>query len=249
MDEHIKVSQSDTDHPLGYGDIDFELYGLGLVSDTWCISFFHLGPYVPVDNIQGVPISFRPRSILHRHYGGGLSSQMNLEAWCYELSFENDSVLKSYLQRGICSGFSIVDSGSEIAPYICNNYKSIMMEPCYSFIDKLINAELAQGKYVLADDPPICVHALGAVRKANGSFRPITDCRRPEGRSINNFMYDTHQPFTYNTIDFVCSFLFHQCYKCTVDISSAYRSIHVAPFRLEVSLCSVENRRCEQILT
>lgn len=42
-------------------------------------------------------------------------------------------------------------------------------------------------------------------------------------------MYETHQPFAYSTIDYVCSFLTQGCYMCTVDICSAYRSIHVNP--------------------
>lgn len=104
-----------------------------------------------------------------------------------------------------------------------------MTEPGYSAINTLVLCELAQRKYVRASSQPVCVHALEAIRKASGSFRPITDCRRPEGQSINNFMDETHQTFAYSTIDYVCSFLHHSCYMCTVDISSAYCSIYVSP--------------------
>lgn len=42
-------------------------------------------------------------------------------------------------------------------------------------------------------------------------------------------MSDTHQYFCYNSVDFVASMLVGDCYMSTVDISSAYRSVHIHP--------------------
>lgn len=81
------------------------------------------------------------------------------------------------------------------------------MDPCFSVINELICRELQEGKYVIANKVPKCVHALGVVSKTDGSFRPVTDCRRPLGASINNFMLETHHPFSYNTVDYVASMM------------------------------------------
>lgn len=209
---------------------DFDDYSLGFggVADIWSISSSCVtGPYVPVD-YSNPPLGFTSPSPL-RHTVGGLTSQMNLGSWQYELLFENDFHLRSYLYNGILSGFQIIDQNAVISSYCCPNYKSVLVEPCHSVIDNLIRRELELGRYIVADCQPYCVHSLGAVPKKGGGFRPITDCRRPLGLSINNFMDETHQPFCYNSVDFVASMLEENCFMSTVDISSAYRSVHIHP--------------------
>ena len=37
----------------------------------------------------------------------------------------------------------------------------------------------------LSDVKTVCIHALGAVSKPDGSIRPITDCSRPVNNSVN----------------------------------------------------------------
>ena len=162
-----------------------------------------------------------------RHTIGGIPSQMNVSSWDHYLHYENDLEAKMYLHDGIAHGFAIVDDWEVIPPYYCVNYPSALNGEAFPFIDDLISEEIKEGKYVEASTTPHCVHALGAVPKQDGTFRPITDCRRPEGSSINNFMSSTFQTFTYTTIDEVASHVSSGCYMATVDISAAYRSIHV----------------------
>ena len=52
-----------------------------------------------------------------------------------------------------------------------------------------------------------CVHSLGAIIKGNGKLRPITDCRRPEGYDINNFMDTTCETFTFTKLDDVAEYM------------------------------------------
>ena len=145
----------------------------------------------------------RPWSLQDRlhdsHPLGGLHSQMKLGAWCNELSLESNAPLRDYLLRGISRGFDIVDVDATVLPYNCANYKSVLVGPAHTFIDDLISKELREGKYVTSECEPHCVHALGAVSKSTGGFRPITDCKRPLGISINNHMNLTHQPFKYKS--------------------------------------------------
>ena len=53
----------------------------------------------------------------------------------------------------------------------------------------------------MVDDPPICIHYIGAVSKKDGGLRPITDCRRPLGLSINNYMNTVCDTFHYVTVN------------------------------------------------
>ena len=96
-------------------------------------------------------------------------------------------------------------------------------------MDKLIHKEMNDGKFVYPMDKPHCVHSLGAVPKNNGSYRPITDCRRPLLRSINNYMDTTFETFSYASTDQVCDLMSEGCYMATVDIAAAYRSVSINP--------------------
>ena len=158
-----------------------------------------------------------------------ISSQMNIDTWQYYLQFENNEEIRAYLDYGIINGFHIVDEGADIQSYKCVNYDSVYSGSAFHYINDLILSELAQGKYIRADFTPHCVHALGAVPKHDGNFRPITDCRRPLGNSINNYMDSTFQHFSYCTIDEVTMNVTPGCYMATVDIASAYRSVPVHP--------------------
>ena len=71
------------------------------------------------------------------------------------------------------------------------------------------------------------MHALGAVPKSTGGFRPITDAS--EGSSINYHMSSTFQHFKFSKIDDVCEILRPSCYMAVTDISSAYRSVLIRP--------------------
>ena len=162
-----------------------------------------------------------------RHFIGGLASQLNISAWEYYLQYESNMEKQTYLRNGIMHGFSIVDSSSDIPQYCCNNYKSVLSTEAFMFVNDLILQEIRQGKYLRVEDQPHCVHALGAIKKKDGTFRPITDCKRPIGSSINNFMDITAQPFSYITVDYVADAMFSDCFMSTVDISAAYRSVSI----------------------
>ena len=166
---------------------------------------------------------------LHKNEIGGLPSQMNLLCWEYYLNHELDDTTYNYLLNGIKYGFAIVDSDVEIEPYRCTNYKSVLSGEAHDYVNDLILKEISQGKYIRANTAPCCVHALGAVTKSDGSYRPITDCKRPLGLSINNYMDETFHQFTYCTVDQVADNMSQDCFMATVDISAVYRSVPILP--------------------
>lgn len=162
-------------------------------------------------------------------YVGGLRSQLKPRFWYFELSKELDQDLVEYLWSGVYHGFRIVDTDADISGYLCSNYSSVLENESAEFINSLIMQELLHEKFVLADHKPLCVHALGAVRKKSGGYRPITDCKRPLFESINNYMEDTFSTFKYKSSDDVCNLMFPYSYMATVDIASAYRTVSIHP--------------------
>ena len=131
-----------------------------------------------------------------------------------------------YLWKGLVNGFEIVDQECP-ASYWCDNYNSITGDEFRDEMNTLLLEELADQKVSRAASPPRCVHSLGAVKKSNGRLRPITDCSRPDGDSINNFMVTTFRSFSYNSVEDAVGMLCPEDSMAVVDISSAYRSVNV----------------------
>lgn len=191
------------------------------------------GDYVPTEFVPN--LHHFPEFMYNDHFIGGYPSQMNAKAWMYELQFENDCWLKSYLLNGINHGFDIVDGKEDIVGYDRYNNKSVYSGPAWEFINELIEEEVRDHKYIVSDVRPRCIHSLGAVPKAGSqSFRPITDCSQPYVYSINNFMNRTAGKFSFVTVDYVQSLFFRDCFAATIDIASAYRSISVNPSHWEL---------------
>lgn len=163
------------------------------------------------------------------HEVNKLGSQLNVPGWSHELSQENDINLRNYLEYGVTHGFLIVDEAGDVCPYERSNYSSALQGDAFQAIDKIVHDELSKGKYRISKDKPFCVHSVGAVPKKGGKWRPITDCKRPEGASINSHMESTYHPFCFTSVDNVIEMIQPDDYMASVDIQNAYRSIMVHP--------------------
>ena len=139
---------------------------------------------------------------------------------------------KQFLWRGLVCGFDIVDADCPSA-YYCENYDSIIDEKFYTEMSELLLTELEHNKVSKVDYTPQCVHSLGAVLKSNGKLRPITDCSRPDGISINNFMDTTFKAFSYKSVEDAVDILNVNDFMAVVDISAAYRSVNVNPAHVQ----------------
>ena len=109
---------------------------------TGCESVYRMSPIIP----RHPPLDVRT---LPRHTIGGIPSQMIISTWDYYLSFEDDLSKSAHLRDGILHGFPIVDE-VDIPPCFCENYSSVMQGEAFTFVDKLIDSEVQDGKYVLA---------------------------------------------------------------------------------------------------
>lgn len=188
--------------------------------------FDRYNKYAPIIFHHGVGW-YKDRSYVHQI--GGINTSWNIPAWEFELGMENDIPLRMYIDHSIRHGVLIVDQCADIPTYLCQNYLSATSEPAFSFLDELIHQELTKNRLILSDSQPHCVHALGAVPKKGGGWRPITDCRRPLGLSINNYMVSTFKEFSFRTVDDVCALVTTGCYMATVDIEAAYRTVTISP--------------------
>ena len=181
--------------------------------------------YVPLWSVNNVS-----------HFVSGVRSQFSLCGWREMLSGGANSVYGKevwdpdahFILDGICHGFKMVDPGADIDSYFCKNYESATVS-ARSAIDKIIDKELSNGKLSVVSSQPHCIHSLGAVPKASGGYRPITDASKPECRSINNHMKETFTTFSYKSVDLVSENLRHLEYMAVTDLTSAYRSAMIRP--------------------
>ena len=125
----------------------------------------------------------------------------------------------------VTEGFPIVDE--EVPSYRCKNYSSILEVSSKEKMDKIIRSELSENVISMVDYTPHCIHALGAVPKPNGGIRPITDCSRPSGISVNNYCSTLFKEFSYKSVDNVVEILKWGMYMSVVDIKSAYRAVPI----------------------
>ena len=105
--------------------------------------------------------------------------------------------LENYLDLlwHVTDGFPIVDE--EVQSYECENYSSITCAENKGKMDAILRRELDEGCVSLAITKPTCIHDLGAVPKAEGKIRQITDCSRPLGLSVNNHYESLLEDFSF----------------------------------------------------
>ena len=97
-------------------------------------------------------------------------------------------------------------------------------------MDSLFSKELALGRISMVQTKPRCVHPTGRVpKKDSGKSRPITDCSRPHGISLNDHIKRDLESFRMNSIDSAVSFSTPYCFYSIVYIESAWRWIPVFP--------------------
>ena len=222
-DADVSYGNVSDDHVSNYDCIDVA------IDDTCDTNVTYVSNVLEHDSLSYIRFCDMNTRLGSEHYIGPVKSQMNLSCWKYYLQFEPDIDTRDYLFNGIANGFDIVDEGVDIPTYKCVNYNSVFSLTAFEFVSNQILKELADGKYIRANFVPHCVHALGVVGKSDGSYRIITDCKRPIGDSINNYMDTTFHNFSYSTVDQAASLIKQGMFMATVDISSAYRSIPVHP--------------------
>lgn len=110
------------------------------------------------------------------------------------------------------------------------NYLSATCPDFKPDMDHLFLKELKLLCISKIDSKPHCVHSIGRVAKKDSpKFRPITDCSRLYGSSLNNHIKDDLVTFHLNSIDKEVLFSSPDCFYSIVDFESAWRWVPVFP--------------------
>lgn len=132
-----------------------------------------------------------------------------------------------FVLSGVCRGFRIIDKDVEVA-YTMSKYNSILNGSMHEQMCNSVKKELLEGRISLVQNPPRCIHAMGAVKRPDGRLRAIMDCSRLYN-SINHFMLSTAEKFQFSKVEDTKGLVVQGGWGCVVDISNAYRHIPIYP--------------------
>ena len=194
-----------------------------------------------------------------QHFIGGVQAQL-LPCRFAAYLFASDITLSPEdweLFEGLTDGFDIVDSPVE--NYDCKNYDSITSGPAREVMIANIEEDLVEGRISNVEEKPNCIHSQGAVPKSSGGYRTITDCSRPEGKSVNAHSESLAPKFKFKNIDYAVDLLAEGDMMSVIDIKAAYRAVSINPdhwtyqgFRWDEDDCEklyIDHRMCFGVRT
>lgn len=171
------------------------------------------------------------QQITGTYYLSGVRSQLIQAGWL-DLLTSGTGVDPDFhfVLDGIVNGFKVISDKAEIEGYDCKNYASCRDE-IHSLRLREILDEMRQGKLSEVCDKPMCVHAIGVVKKKDSKkIRQIIDCKRSISYSVNNFTDGIIDNFQFVKVDTVVGkILAGKWFISTVDLSNAYRSVLIHP--------------------
>lgn len=149
----------------------------------------------------------------------------NAAAWYRDL---NEDPERHFLLDGFMRGFRIIPDLSIVTPAVGKNYSSALCASVKALLDKIVLEELEAGQISRQTYIPIRVHSIGTVSKKDSDVpRPITDCSRLIGDSLNSYM--AVETFPFCSIDGAISLSAAGCFYAVVDIEKAFRQVPVYP--------------------
>ena len=150
----------------------------------------------------------------------------HLTAWKDELSKDCDS---EFLLDGFTHGFRITDSAPKMdIIQERNNYKSATCPENRNQVEKQLLSEIAKGHYVITDNKPSIISALGAIpKKDTDELRIIHDCSQPIDNGVNSLF--TVQKHSFESVDSAIRHLKPHGWLAKVDLKSAYRHVGIHP--------------------
>ena len=114
---------------------------------------------------------------------------------------------QAFFSDGISNGFKLTPADSSFIPVHQGNYKSATTAAAKSTVEQTILEEIAVGNYVVTENKPVIVSALGAIPKPDSSeVHLIHNCSRPNGRGLNDYI-QLHL-FKFQTLDDANNFRF-----------------------------------------
>ena len=141
---------------------------------------------------------------------------LNLAAWESELSDDPD---RDFLLDGIRHGFFIVDKGAQVLPMQADNHPSAT--PCNANYEAVKHQN-----YKMVITYFVTTLLAWCCSKKDGGITLIHDCRRPFGKSLNDYA-SIGMSHKFQTIDNATSSVQAGYYMSKVDLKSAYRYVSI----------------------
>ena len=115
-----------------------------------------------------------------------------------------------------------MDNDSVLTSAEVENYSSALSNR--DKVETKIIEEIAEGRYVVTQEKPTVISALGAVPKPNGDIRLIHDCSQPTGKALNDYATLSGK-LSYQSVQDATALLKPGSFMAKVDLKSAYRSV------------------------
>ena len=109
------------------------------------------------------------------------SSPFNIPLWLKELEGDED---EEFLKDGLINGFPLNPTDVVYEPAEMEHYISFTDDSVRDKVEQVIEEEIAFGNYVVVQDRPVIVSALGAIPKPDSKVRLIHDCSMPIGKGF-----------------------------------------------------------------
>ena len=136
---------------------------------------------------------------------------------------------RDFLLDGLTNGFRLIDNDAELFPASMLNFKSATGLDVEEKVEKQITAELEAGNYVITNEPPTLISAIGTILKSDSNeVHLIHDCSRPTENSLNSHNTE-NETFKFQTMDDALKHIKTGSYLVKVDIRKVYRHVLVHP--------------------
>ena len=115
-----------------------------------------------------------------------------------------------------------------------DNYHSAICDENIESVENQIKVELSEQRYIICENKPTIISALGAINKSDGSVRLIHDCSRPSGEALNDYA-ELERKFKYQSVDDAVKLLQPGYFMAKADLKSAYRYVQIHPSQYELT--------------
>ena len=135
---------------------------------------------------------------------------------------------EQFLKDGLINGFPLNPTDISNEPAEMLNYKSATDPSVRDKVEAVIKEEMELGGYVVVQNKPTIVSALGAIPKLDSSnVRLIHDCSMPPGKGFNSYSRSNY--FKSQTLDDALKMIGPGYFLSKIDLKSAYRSVPIHP--------------------
>ena len=129
-----------------------------------------------------------------------------------------------FLLHGALFGFNVINKDCPSSHI--SNFRKVLDTSQSSFISNKLRSELQKDHIAHAEVTPICLHNIFTVPKSLGEgYQCVVNCSKPQELSVNNFVDQVCQTFSYKGIDDLVKEIITDDFIAVVDIKALTRPL------------------------